>query len=194
MSDDAQPSHGLTGNPTLDRFNSNFDTPEKMTANAEAARATFERFNRGDPIPSVPPSDLRQLWEATRRLNAEHPPQSDGAVGLSVYAALGVEAACESPEQWVPIALRCQLMSALIEGGVLKDFLKGEELDEQVIRAASTLPCDKNDLAETMIPLAFAKLSTDEVAKAKEEMRAGGYDPDKPQIDSKFLDWLRNHC
>jgi hypothetical protein len=194
MADDLHPSDGLTGNPILDRFNLNFDTPEKMTANAEAARVTYERFNRGVSIPSIRPSDLRQLWEAARRLNAEHPPQPEGAVGLSVFAALGVEAACESPEQWVPITLRCQLMSALIERGVLKDLLKGEELDEKVIRAASTLPCDKNDLGEAMIPLAFAKLSPDEVAKAKEEMRAAGYDPDQPPIDTKFLDWLSNHC
>lgn len=183
-----------TGNSILDRFNSNFDTPEKMTAKAEAARATYERFNSGAPIPAVNPSDLRQLCEATRCLNAEHPPRRDSAVGLSLYAALGFEAACESPEHWVPIQLRCQLLSALIERGVLKEYQRGEELDERVFHAAATMPCDKNDLGEAMLPQALANFPAETVAKAKEEMLANGYDPNTPNVDGKFLDWLREHC
>jgi hypothetical protein len=63
-----------------------------------------------------------------------------------------------------------------------------------VFVAAATMPCDKTDLAETMLPLLLAKSSAEDVVKAKEEMRAGGYDPDKPNIDTKFIDWTKNNC
>lgn len=60
-------------------------------------------------------------------------------------------------------------------------------MDEQAIRAAATMPCDKTDLGEAMIPQALAMAPAESAAKAKEEMRAGGYDPDKPNVDRKFL-------
>jgi hypothetical protein len=43
-----------------------------------------------------------------------------------------------------------------------------------------------------MIPQMLATYSAETLGKAKEEMRAGGYDPDKPNVDIKFLDWLRS--
>lgn len=120
------------------------------------------------------------------------PPKPGGATGLAVAAAYGFEAASSSPELRVPIELRCQLLAALVERGVLKDYLHGVELDERAISAAATMPCDKIDLGEAMIPQMLATYSAETVEKVKEEMRAGGCDPDKPNVDRKFLEWLRN--
>jgi hypothetical protein len=50
------------------------------------------------------------------------------------------------------------------------------------------MPCDKTDLAETMLPLLFAETPPELATKAKEEMLAGGYNPEKPNLDGKFLD------
>lgn len=193
MSDTPQQRPSQTGNPNLDKFLSTVGSEENAQAYADATRAVYERFDAGAPIPPVSPSDLKNLWDVSRRMNANMPPRPGGATGLAIAAAYGFEAASASPEVRVPIQLRCQLLAALVERGVLKDYLRGEELDERAIRAAATMPCDKIDLGEAMIPQILATYPPETFEKAKEEMRAGGYDPDKPQIDSKFLDWLSNH-
>ena len=89
------------GNPVIDRLISNMDTEEKAMARSEAMRAAAEQFNSGAPIPSVNASDLKQLWHANRRINADMPSSSGGAVGLAAYAAYGFEA-CGSPKCYPP--------------------------------------------------------------------------------------------
>ena len=53
---------------SLNKFIANFDTPEKMQANAESVLALGKQFNEGAPIEPASASDLRQLWDATRRV------------------------------------------------------------------------------------------------------------------------------
>ena len=161
------------------------------SAVAEKFDAAAKQFNSGGPIPQVSAFDMKQMWDATRRMKAEIPPGRKVAFGLGTYAAYGVEAASIHPEQLMPIGLRLEITSALLKRGVLDEYKHGKELDEKVFRAAATLPCDKHDLSEAMLPLRLAQLPAEVVAEAKESMRAEGYDPDKPNVDSKFLDWLR---
>lgn len=149
----------------------------------------MEQFNSNAPIPAVSASDIKQLWEASRRI----PPRPNVAVGLGVYAACGVEAASR-PEQFMWVSFRLSLMSALVGRGVLNDYMHGGDLDEKVFRAAATIPCSKGDVAEAMVQLKLAQSPAEIVAKAKEEMRGEGYDADKPNIDGNFLDWLRDNC
>ena len=192
MSDTPQQRPSQTGNPNLDKFLSTAGSEENSQAHAEATRAVYEQFNAGAPIPPVSPSDLKNLWNVSRRMNADMPPKPGVATGLALAAAYGFEAASASPEVRVPIQLRCHLLAALVERGVLKNYLHGEELDERAIRAAATMSCDKVDLGEALFPQMFATYSAEIVEKVKEEMRAGGYDPDRPNVDRKFLDWIRN--
>jgi|SRR6266536_3651297 len=160
----------------------------------EKIHAQTKLFNDGAPIPPVSASDMKQMWDATRRMNADIPPRPNVATGLAVFAAYGVDAAFGRPEEFFSISWRHQLLESLVGRGILNDYKQGEELDEKVFRAAATMPCDKNDVAETMLPLLFAQSPADHAAKAKEEMLASGYDPEKPKLDAKFLDWLRNNC
>jgi hypothetical protein len=44
------------------------------------------------------------------------------------------------------------------------------------------------------MPMFLAQQPTEIAAKAREEMLAHGYDPAKPNLDSKFLNWLRDNC
>lgn len=186
-------NNGPTGIPTVDNFASAFDSEEKARAQVESLQTMIKQFDEGAPFPPVSPSDLKQLWDVTRRMNAEIPPEPGVAIGLGVYAAYGFEAASAGPEIYMPIQWRHEVMWSLVQRGVLKDYVHGEELDEKVFVAAATMPCNKNDVAETMLPLLLAK-SPEIAEKAKENMRAEGYDPDKPNIDSKFIEWLRNNC
>ena len=156
--------------------------------------SVMEQFNSGAPIPPVSASDIKQMWDATHRMNAERPPRPNVAIGLGVYAAYGVEAAASRPEEFMAIMWRYRLVSALVERGVLSDYMNGDELDEKAFHAAATIPCGKEDLAEAMVQLRLTQSPAEVVKRAKEEMRAGGYDADKPNIDGRFLDWLRDNC
>ncbi len=67
-------------------------------------------------------------------------------------------------------------------------------MDEKAFVAAATMPCNKDDIAEAMIQLHLTQVPAEVAARGREEMRAEGYDPDKPMIDRKFLDWLQEKC
>jgi len=174
----------------IQKFNSNFDTQEKMEARDKRVQAIVKQLNDGSPIPPVNVRDLKQVLEATRRMNADMPPDPNRRFGLGAYAAYGVEAAAGPPEELFPISWRYQLLSSLLERGVLNDYKHGEELDEKVLAVAATMPCDNTDLTETMLPILLAKSPPEHAAKTKEAMLAGGYNPEKPNIDSKFLSLL----
>jgi len=114
---------------------------------------------------------------------------------MGVLAAYGVDVVANQPEEFFPVSWRHQLLSFLVERGVLNDYKHGEELDERVFRAAATMPpCDLHDLGEAMLPLALAQAPPEIMAKTKEEMLAHGCDPKKPNLDQKSLDWLRHNC
>jgi len=156
--------------------------------------AVGEQFNSGAPIPTVTVSDMKQMWDAMRRMSAEVPTRPNTAIGVGVYALYGVEAASRGAEHFFPVMLRHTLLSALVDKGVLREHLTGESLDEKAFRAAATMPCDKNDLAEALLERMLAQSPPDVVAKAQAEMSAVGYDPNKPKVVAKFLAWLSDHC
>jgi hypothetical protein len=161
---------------------------------SERTRAQSEEINRGAPIPAVRASDMKQLWDAMRRIKADISLKSNAQIGMGALAAYGVEAAVNRPEEYSLMSTRFQLLSFLVERAVLNDYKHGEELDERVFRAAATMPCNIHDLGETILPLALAQSPPEIVAKTKEEMLARGYDPEKPNLDGKFLNWLRENC
>src|SRR5215472_18603724 len=67
-----------------------------MDANVESIHALMAEINAGKPIPEVSARDIRQIWDATRQMNAEgRPPRPDVAIGLSVFGAYGVSCAAE---------------------------------------------------------------------------------------------------
>jgi hypothetical protein len=127
MADNPQHQPTQTGNPNLDKFLSTVGGEKNLQAHAEATRAVYEQFNAGAPIPAVNLSDLKNLWEVSRRMNAGMPPKPGGAIGLSIFAAYGFEAASASPEVRVPIQLRYQLLAALVERGVAITGVKGRQ-------------------------------------------------------------------
>ena len=156
--------------------------------------AAAEQLNSGAAIPAVSASDIKQMWNATRRMKADLPMGPNTAIGIDVFAGYGVEAASTRHEQFIWIQLREMLISGLSTSGVLSDYMHGEELDEKVFCAAATIPCDKNDLAEAMAPFWFRQVPVEVGETARDEMRAAGYDPDRPRIVTKFFEWMHDHC
>jgi len=161
---------------------------------SEKLRVQTEDLNRGAPIPTVNASDIEQLWYAMPRINADFPPRPNVATGMGVVASYGVDAAVDRPEEFFSVSQRYQLLSFLVEKGVLNEYKHGEELDKRVFRAAATMPCNLQDVGEAVFPLLFSQSPPELVAKAKEGMLAHGYDPDKPNLPGKFLNWLRDNC
>ena len=179
-------------NASLNRF-INLETPVLTQAYANACIAATKALNEGAPIPSVSASDFRQLWRATRRMHAEIPAEPNVAIGVSILAAYGVDFVHE-PVRFMAAQWRCTVLSKLLERSVLNAYCHGEEPDEKVFSAAATIPLTKEDLGEVMLPQILAQAPADFVAQARELMQAQGYDPARPNIDSKFLRWLQEKC
>lgn len=56
--------------------------------------------------------------------------------------------------------------------------------------AAATIPLTKEDIAEVSVPKMLSQLPPEVAERAREQMKAEGYDPARPNIDAKFLHWL----
>ena len=48
----------------------------------EKIHAQIEEVNRGAPIPTVSSSDMKQFWDATRRMNVDMPPRPNVQIGM----------------------------------------------------------------------------------------------------------------
>ncbi len=57
---------------TINKLVSAIDTEEKAMARSEVLQSMIKQFNDGALIAPVSASDVKQLWDATRRMNARH--------------------------------------------------------------------------------------------------------------------------
>ena len=133
------------------------------------------------------------MWVAMRRLHADMALELGTQVGLGVLAAYGVDAIFQA-DRCFPLFWRHLLLSFLVERGILNEYKHGEDLDERVFNAAATMPCNLEDVGETMLPQLLAQSPADVLSEAEEHMLARGYNPEKPNLDGKFLDWLQKNC
>jgi len=152
--------------------------------------AAIERFNAGAQIAQVEASLIEHWWDAMRRIRAEKRHQV--AIGLESFGGGNPDLVPRIPEQLTALMARCALLDALVEGGILDDYMENESLRKKVCRAAASLPYDKNDLGEALAQKALRESPPDVVEKTKEEMRQAGYDPDHPKVGDKFIEWMRD--
>ena len=146
----------------------------------------LERITReGGPIPFVDPDDMKKMWQSVRDCPA------NTASGFGAVAGLGLSNPTLDGVQI--LGVRLNLLRSLFERGVLRDHLVDGEITDETFRAAATMPCEWNDFCEAGVQLLLKQSSEETVSKAKEMFMAQGYDPDKPEIDSKFLAWMRDH-
>jgi hypothetical protein len=162
------------------------------STSGEQFAIVMAEFDKGTAIPTVDIAAMKQFAEVSARMLAEAPPKPNVAVGFGAYAKYGLDASSYSPQEFVAIWLRQNLLSALIQRGVLQEYMKDDESREKVYGAAATFPCNKEDLAEALILLQLSLSTPDVVAKAKEEFKQRGYDLDKPTIEGKFIAWMKD--
>jgi hypothetical protein len=157
--------------------------------NHDAENQALEKLNAGDPIPSTDAAYLKKAWEALRDLPAER----RGKVALGAQFIFGDAApdlTTVDPSQFLAFGMRLAILQALIERGALNDYMQDDAQRAKVFHAAATMPCNKYDFAEAMSQQMLRDSPPDVAAKTKEEMLAGGLDPDHPKVIAKFIAWM----
>ncbi len=157
----------------------------------EGLSAAAERLNSGARIPTIEPSQIEHVWEVLSRIPMDR--RKNTAVGLSAVRG-NPDFAPKNPDEQVALMTRYALLDALLERGILNDYMKAEPGRKHVFAAAATIPCDKNDLAEALAERMLRDASPEVVERTKEEARNAGWDIARPKIGEKFIDWIRSHC
>ena len=151
-----------------------------------------ERFNReGGPLPTADPDHLKKIWSQLHELEAQV--SANKTSGLGALAAFGIDPATISQEQVFGVMLRVILLRSMRNRNILGDYLVLNEFTDEVFKAVATLPCNKSDVAEAFVLAKLKELPEEAASKFKAELIAGGYDPQEPKIDAKFLSWMREH-
>jgi len=110
----------------------------------ESLNATAERIIAGAQIPTIEPSQIEHVWEVLSRTAMDRRKKPE--VGFT--AARGnPDFAPKNPDEQVALMTRYALLDALVERGILNDYMKDESARKYVFAVAATIPCDKNDLA-----------------------------------------------
>ena len=152
-----------------------------------------ERFNReGGPIPETDADHLKQMWKGVRVADANFA-DTTKTCGLGALGLAPADLGNPSTAEFSVLFLRLNLLRALFKRDVLRDYLVGGELRDEVFRAAAGIPCDKDELAEALIHATWDIFPAEAVSEFKAKMVSEGYDPDAPRMDAKFLSWLREH-
>lgn len=154
--------------------------------------AVAERINAGAQIPTIEPSRIEYLWEAMSRIPRDRR-QNTTAVGLTSVRA-NPDFAPKNPDEQVAMMARYALLDALVERGILSNYMEDEALRKHVFAAAATIPCDKNDLAEALAKRMLRDASPDAAERTKEAEQNAGWGIDRPKIGEKFIEWIRSHC
>jgi hypothetical protein len=144
-----------------------------------------ERINSGAEIPTVSPSLIEHLWVTISRIPKPLSPHTGICLG-------DPDALPENPEQQVAMMARYALLDALVERGILSEYMEDEALRKKVIAAAASLPCNKNDLGEALAEKLLRDLPPERLEEAQKELSEAGYDPAHLKVAEKFIEWMHD--
>jgi hypothetical protein len=167
------------------------ELPEIRPETAEEARRAGEAFNAGAPTPVVDAAELKRAWRFVRKHRESSEYGEGKANGWIAFANPGYPTSNPSGENHTAMMLRYSLLNALLERGVLREFVKDEELADAVFQAAATMPMDREDLAEAMILQRILDLPAEQAAQWRASLQSEGADLSHPKIDDKFLAAVR---
>ena len=151
----------------------------------------LERIKAGAPIPTIEPSQIEHVWERLSFIRRET--QKNGTAGLTAVCG-NLEFAPKNPDEQIALSIRYALLDALMERGLLDDYMNDTSGRQHVFVAAATIPCDKNDLDEALTGKELREASRDVVEQTKEELKRVGSDVALSKIGEKFIGWIRSHC
>ena len=110
----------------------------------DALNAAAERINAGARIPTIEPSQIEHVWNLLSRIPMAS--RKSSTVGLTAVCG-NPDFAPKNPDEQVALMTRYALLDALLERGILNDYMKDESARKYEFAVAATIPCDKNDLA-----------------------------------------------
>ena len=154
----------------------------------EEIQEFHKAINAGAPVPVVDPEQLKRLWHGISRtiemLAAQN--RERGAIaGASLLS--GTPTATE----YFSVAMRENLVRALYDRGVLREFEQDGELLDSVFQTAATMPMSIEDLGEATMVKLVGKMPPEEAKEAKAKWLSVGFDVNHPKIDEKFLAAVR---
>lgn len=152
--------------------------------------AALERLNAGFPMAAIDPYLVERMWEALSRIPRDERQHTTAMIG----AKLDPDLAPQNAEQKLAMMTRYALLNALIEAGILDEYMKDEASRRKVFTAAALLPFDHNDLQEAVAARVLHQTPPEVRQEKKEELRQAGYDPDHLKVADKFIAWMHNHA
>lgn len=155
----------------------------------ERLDAATKQLNEGEQIPEVEAAWIEHLWETTNRISREQ--RQHTAIELGAIA--DPNAPQIDPENQVALLARFMMLDALIERGILDEYIRDKSERKKLFAAAASISCDKNDLGEALAQKHLREMAPDLAEKTKEELRLAGCDPDQTNIGKKFIEWLRDN-
>lgn len=157
----------------------------------DAFNSAAERINAGEEIPKVDPCLIEQYWVAVSSIpRSQH---EHVAIGIGAFAHCDPNA-LKTPEQQFAMLARYALMDALVEQGVLDEYMKEESQRKRVFVAAASVPCDKNDLGEALAERSLRDSNPEQMEVIREQLAKSGYDRDHLKVAEKFVAWIRDNC
>lgn len=152
--------------------------------------AAVEKINAGEPIPTIDPTQLEKVWGAVSRIPRDR--RKDTEVSCTA-TCVNTDFAPKNADEEIGLMARLAILNALVERGILSDYMQTEPGRKLVFAAAATIPCNKEDLAEAVSERLLRDKPSDIVAEAKESAKSEGRDFDRPKIGERFIDWIRTH-
>jgi hypothetical protein len=153
--------------------------------------AAADRINAGAEVATVEPSLIEYMWKRISSIRKEQR-QSTSAGFCGVLA--DPDRFPQNPDQHAAMMIRYTLLNALVERGILDDYMKDESLRHKVFAAAALFPCDQNDLGEAVAQRLARDSSPDVAQKTGEEFTQAGYAPKHSKVGGKFIEWMRHNC
>ncbi len=160
-----------------------------MPPEHEEVRAEMQKVEEGAPIPPLEISIAKEMWEAS--LVAL---RGVTVVPVETHTANAAGTSSLNSKQFVSQFWRGNLLTSLIGRGVLREFLQDEQSVQKLIIAAATFPCKRDDVGEAMILFRLTQVAREEARKTKAAMKQEGFDPDNLNIDSRFIQWMKDNC
>jgi hypothetical protein len=156
--------------------------------------AAADRINAGAEVATLEPSFIEYMWRRLSSIPKEQRQSTPAGISGICGVIADPDPVPQNPDQRVAMMIRYALLNALVERGILDDYMKDESLRQKVFAAAALFPCDKNDLEEAVAQGLFRDSSADVVQKSGEELRQAGYASEHPKVGGKFIEWMRHNC
>ena len=155
-------------------------------------KAAVDRLNAGAEIPAVVPSVIERMWELISPMPWEQ--RTGMTCGFGPSAPEEPTDMPENPDQQFAVMMRFGLLDALIERGILDDYMGDESRRKRVFATAASFPCNKDDFCEATFVRYLRDCPPDVAQQITQEITEAGFDLDRPRVGEKFKQWMCDNC